>query len=263
MRSCLFRVLLLAALSPACASAPEAEESDDALVGGSREAGWLAAGYLASSDAPSRVVCGATLIAPKVVVTAAHCVHRHRTAPLVFGVGSVRERRHVAVRSIHYHAEAHPEGEGAVDVAHTLRLNDLAYLQLARPVTDVAPAAIPTASPKWAGCDVHLVAYGGRAEGESARVSATGCVVLKPEIAGDAILEIRPRGGAAVCHVDGDEGHAAMARDEAGREALVGVYVGSVTQSMSDCRAHLQLLNGYEDVAGHADFFAEALASGR
>jgi hypothetical protein len=40
---------------------------------------------------------------------------------------------------------------------------------------------------------------------------------------------------------------------------LVGFYVGSVTQGITDCRRGVQFLNGYESAYGYRDFFAEAI----
>ena len=55
---------------------------------------------------------------------------------------------------------------------------------------------------------------------------------------------------------------AAVAPDAAGAPVLVGVYVGSVTQALSDCRKYLQYLNGYEAPFGHLAFYEEGIAAG-
>jgi hypothetical protein len=67
--------------------------------------------------------------------------------------------------------------------------------------------------------------------------------------------------GGAVCHRDGDEGHPVVRPRADGKVELVGVYVGSVTGSFTDCRKYLQLLNGYEESSGHADFYRQAMAA--
>ncbi len=246
-----------------CASTTDgaAQEDEGALVGGAPESEWLAAGYLARADGSGGVLCGATLIGSGVVATAAHCVYRNKDTELAFGTGEVGGGRRVRVREVHYHPKAHVEADGFVDLVHALRLNDLAYLILDEPVRDVAPAILANRAPRLGDCDVRIIAYGDPKSDRAARKSAEGCVILKPEIHDDAIIEIRPHGG-AVCHDHGDEGHAAITAGPDGRPVLIGVYVGSVSQAATDCQRHLQLFNGYEDVAGHSDFFAGAVAHG-
>lgn len=263
----LLTVLVAVALvAPACAAPAEGDASEPtsgggALVGGAAEARFQAAGYLTGRDGTA--LCGATLVAPDVVVTAAHCAYRNKDDALAFGVGEIAAQKRVAVASIHYHPGGHVEQDGAMDLVHALRLNDLAYLVLERPVDGVTPALPATSSPSWASCRARIIGYGTASDGTNRRASVSGCVVLEPRLGSDAILEIRPETGSAVCHRDGDEGHAAIAEAEDGTPVLLGVYVGSVTQSFSDCKKYVQLLNGYEDVAGHADFFAEALRASR
>ena len=264
------RTLALALACVALATTGCAVESEDpiegtgeeALVGGTPESRFLAAGYLASADGSGPALCGATLIAPNVAVTAAHCVYRHRDRKLAFGVGEVSAKARVEVTEVKYHPEAHLEARGRIDLVHTLLLNDLAYMILASPVRGVTPAAIPAAKPAWASCDVRLVGYGKDDSERVTRKGVGGCVVLNAKLGTDQIVEIRPDSGGAVCHRDGDEGHAAIREGAGGAPVLVGLYVGSVTGSLTDCRRYLQLLNGYEESSGHADFYRAAIADG-
>lgn len=257
-------LLALLAASSGCDGAstgePATSEEQD-LVGGKAEARFQAVGYLtaAGSDEP---LCGATLIAPNVAVTAAHCAHRHRDQALDFGTGEIAERRRTAVRSVHAHPEAHLEKEGSVDLVHTLLLFDLAYLILDAPVDGVVPASLATARPRH-GDAVQLVGYGPLDDETLQRKGVRGRVVLNANLAGDSIVEIAPRDGGAVCHRHGDEGHPAVVADASGNPVLVGVYVGSVTQALTDCRKHLQLLNGYEATFGHLAFYEDGIEAGR
>jgi secreted trypsin-like serine protease len=234
--------------------------SEGQLVGGVQESRWRAVGYLTHSDEESGVACGATLIAPNVVVTAAHCAYRHRDHQLAFGVGDVAARTRVRVVEVHYHPSAHLERQGVLDVAHALLLNDLAYLVLERAVDGVQPAKLPSGEPER-GCGVELVGYG---DGDAAgtRTSVEGCVLVGAQLGTDSIVEIRPALGGAVCHRDGDEGHGAILPASDGAPVLVGIYVGSVTQSVTDCVRYTQLLNGYETSAGHLDFYEEGIRRG-
>lgn len=235
---------------------------ESALVGGTAEARWPAAGYLTRADGSTGALCGATLVAPDVVVTAAHCVLRE-TGPLAFGVGEIAAARRVPVAAVHVHPNAQRNATVLEKISRAMRLFDLAYVVLERPVEGVVPARLADTSPSFASCDVRLVGYGNAPDGTNRRASVRGCVVLKPRLGEDHILEIRPDSDGAVCHRDGDEGHAAIREGEDGRPVLVGVYVGSVTQSFTDCRRYLQLLNGYEDVAGHRAFLDEAVRASR
>jgi hypothetical protein len=230
------------------------------LVGGSAESRYRAVGYLAARDTDD-VLCGATLIAPNVVVTAAHCAYRSRDLALEFGVGEVQDGDRHPVQSIHYHPDAHLESEGSIDLVHTLLLYDLAYVILDEPVSDVLPARLSQLKPKH-GEAVQLVAYGPLANDTVRRKGVRGRVILNANLASDTIVEIAPRDGGAVCHRDGDEGHAAVAPSAEGAPLLVGIYVGSVTQSFSDCKKYLQYLNGYEATFGYVDFYEEGIAAG-
>jgi hypothetical protein len=140
-------------------------------------------------------------------------------------------------------------------------LFDLAYVLLEEPVEDVVPAALSTKRPRH-GEDVQLVAYGPLGDDEARRKGVRGTIVLNVNLAGDSIVEVAPRDGGAVCHADGDEGHAAVVPDAQGNPVLVGIYVGSVTQSFTDCRKYLQFLNGYEATFGHLAFYEEGIAAG-
>lgn len=258
---------LLVALNAGCSAetaAPDDEQAagEEALVGGKAESRFQAVGYLAAASEPTTAVCGATLIAPDIAVTAAHCAHRATKAKgaLVFGTGEIGAKRQVGVRELHAHPEAHLEAQGKIDLVHTLLLNDLAYLVLERPVAGVTPAAIPTAKPKWGSCDVELIGYGKSNDDRVIRKGVGGCVVLNAKLSTDQIVEVKPNMGGAVCHRDGDEGHPAIRARADGTPELVGVYVGSVSAAFTDCRKYLQLLNGYEESSGHADFYREAIA---
>ncbi len=258
------RTLLLAALvtlTAACTSeAPAEADSEDALVGGRSDATFAAGGFL-RVDGESRVACGATLLAPKVVVTAAHCVSGKEPSTLAFGVGDAdRVRAHA--REIHVHPSFHPEAVGHVDLRHALRMFDVAYVVLDREVTGVRPAALPDAAPAW-GADVRAIGYRASAKGAAPRrVGAPARIILTVDLGGDPIMEVHPRDGSALCVADGDEGSAVFGGTDAA-PVLVGLYVGSVTQGVTDCVRGSQYLDGYESAYGYRAFFAEAVAAGR
>lgn len=137
---------LLLALT-ACGGAVELETGArrDAVVGGQRETRYLAVGELL--EGPDRdslwgPVCGATLIAPDVVITAAHCVDG---PPHVQGVRINGEER--VARAVISNREY------VRFVGH-----DLAALVLEAPITSVTPAVVADVTANDAG--FRYVGYG-------------------------------------------------------------------------------------------------------
>jgi hypothetical protein len=268
VRANLFLLALLASTLACVGPEDDDEDADevleDALVGGARDLRWAAAGHLLRGPSidrldRSRPACGATLIAPNVVVTAAHCVV-DPDLTFAFGAGDVGSGPVVRVVSRHPHPKFQPEARRKIDLAHTLRLFDLATLVLERPVDFAEPAELPDGKPAM-GCNVQAIGYRAEAGGPSVRKSTTACVLLRFGVAGDSIFEVRPTGRSALCHADGDEGSPVVLRDPS-RQVLVGIYVGSLTQGLTDCRRSTQFLNGYESAYGFRDFLREGIARG-
>jgi hypothetical protein len=244
-----------------CSGNETAQSDDGFLVDGTPESRWEAAGYVTRADGSSGVLCGASLIAPNVAMTAAHCVYRNREAALAFGVGELSSGRRFSIREIGYHPKVSLEAEGFIDLVHTLRMYDLAYLVLDEDVPGVAPMELPATEPETE-CNVKLIAYGLGDDDSVVRKSVDGCVVLNAQLASDTIFEVMPSHEGAICNADGDEGHAAIIARDDGAPILVGIYVGSVTQSLTDCRTYVQFLNGYEATFGFLDFYEEAIQRG-
>jgi hypothetical protein len=252
---------LLGCLAFGCATSSDNDAASGSadLVGGQADLRWDAAGYLAkgaSMETLDRTVpaCGATLIAPNVVVTAAHCV-ADEGATFAFGAGNMGGPV-VRVAERHPHPDFHAASEGPVDIAHALRLHDVAYLVLEESVEFAKPAALPNAAPSI-GCSIQAIGYR-PTSGSAVRASTPACVMLQVELS-DPIFEVHPQGDGALCVAQGDEGSAVVSRDASG-VTLVGLFAGSVTQGLTDCVAGTQFLDGYESVFGYGDFLRAGIA---
>lgn len=257
MRLTLAAVASLVLVSAAgCASPTESEDAtsgdESEIVGGKRDQRWSASGYLVKGNDASKVKCGATLIAPNVVVTAAHCVLADKTATWAFGTGDAGQGELVKVVATRVHPSFHEEAQGSIDLVHALRKYDVAMLTLEKPVRGVAPATLPNDPPSM-GCNIQAIGYSG-----TARMSAPACVMFRITLGRDPIFEVHPAESSALCIRDGDEGSAVVAR-EANQQILRGIFVGSVTQGFTDCKRGTQFLNGYESMFGYKDWLNEGI----
>jgi len=256
-------------LGVGCASSGSADDaadapasSEDHLVGGTRDQRWSASGYLLAGTSMERldstkVACGATLIAPRVVVTAAHCVTDAGTM-FAFGTGDVGSGELVQVVERHAHPDFHPEAQGDFDLTHALRKFDVAYLVLAHAVDSVAPAQLISVKPP-VGCNVQAIGWRTEGSGKPVRESSPACVLFRVQLGADPIFEVHPAEGSALCHIDGDQG-SPVVRRQGDQQILVGIYVGSVTQSLTDCVGGTQFLDGYESMFGYGDFLRAGIA---
>jgi hypothetical protein len=248
--------------APAGDASDDSDNTEDQLVGGTREQRWAGSGFLVRGPSmerldTSRVACGATLIAPRVVVTAAHCVV-DAGATFAFGTGDVGSTPFVRVVERHAHPEFHAEAQGDFDLTHALRKFDVAYLVLERAVDFAAPAELIAEKPP-VGCNVQAIGWRAEGSAKPVRKSTPACILFRVQLGQDPIFEVHPAAGSALCHVDGDEG-SPVVRREGGKHVLVGIYVGSVTQSFTDCRKGTQFLDGYESMFGYGDFLREGIA---
>lgn len=162
LRSALLAGLVAASVGCAAEHAEDdAEASTEAVVGGSETRAVPAIGYLAhgfAADGRWLVVlpfCTGTLIAPDVVVTAAHCVEEAKSKgyALHFGTGVPREPEVlVPVAEAVMHPGYGPAGRHAYAF-------DIAYLVLSEPIHGVPLAKIATEEHEG-GCDYVATGYG-------------------------------------------------------------------------------------------------------
>ena len=261
-RPCLAALALTSALALGACAAPTDDgasdgQTEDQLVGGTRDQRWAASGYLVGKD-ESHVVCGATLIAPRVVVTAAHCVVDTATA-ISFGTGDVGSSKPVRVVERHAHPSFHPVAQGTLDLTHALRNFDVAYLVLERAIEGVTPAALIGEKPPE-GCTVTAIGYhADTAGGSPVRKSTPACILFDIKLGADPIFEVHPAERSALCVGDGDEGSPVVLRDGK-QQVLVGIFAGSVTGALTDCRRGTQFLDGFESMFGYGDFLRAGMA---
>lgn len=218
LRSAVLLCGLLAACAPASRSGeePAPSASARAIVDGTEVTGdpavvAIGARRIGCGDALG-VRCTGTLIAPHLILTAAHCVKDPRLGSdleVLFGSDATApDARVQRVAAVHTHPDYQADGDAA----------DLAILVLAE-ASPVPPVPLGSASLAGAaGRSVRIVGFGQtRASGEPPRKKRSGTARIS-EIR-DAIFLIAP-GPSMSCR--GDSG-GPLFDIESGREVLVGV----------------------------------------
>jgi secreted trypsin-like serine protease len=156
----------------ACEPPPDpSEEIDNPIIGGRVDNGDPAVVALFAQQPGSRSgsLCTSTLIAPTVLLTAAHCVH-----PQLVGAGArftaisgpnFRTGAQAAVRSTSFNPSFNPNNPFAG--------NDFAVAILAAPLAGVTPIPVNRTAPA-AGGTVRLIGYGNNDGGQSPDFTGTG-----------------------------------------------------------------------------------------
>ena len=146
----LVALTLVACAAPAPAAEEEEAATDSAIVGGTETLEMPEVGDIAYQN--GGMFCTATVIAPKVVITAAHCFS-YRTADvstegLVFQIQGAHTISSIGLAEVvSFTTEAHPSEN---DIA-IVRLNSALPVSLARPI-DLASA--------WPSWGTHFTMYG-------------------------------------------------------------------------------------------------------
>jgi secreted trypsin-like serine protease len=214
------------------------------IVGGRLEAGVPAVGYLLVANSPAEPVgpyCGATLIAPDVAVTAAHCVRGHDTFAVGFGeAGSAAPIRVVKTMR-------HPEYPGG-GFRH-----DVAVLVLE---SNAGIAALEIAPPQ-VGAFARFIGYGRTTEGPK---GAPGGWTYErkqetEEIVGADMLDVWTHGvDGGTCF--GDSGGPLLTGDD--HPAIIGVLWGSPPEEDVLCTPGTTRV--FTSLSGERGFIDRAIA---
>lgn len=244
-------LLVLSATLSACGARGEEREASAAIVNGHAPTAAEVHGVVALVDATDgTVLCTGALVAPAVVVTAAHCLTRYVAGDalagddgrpmlaVVAGAATTRdatsEERYAVARLV-----LHPQFPGApsADPSSLGADNDVGLLVLARPVTTDEPVSILPPPELDAAIDAGavLTIAGFGVTDPSALTSRGTLLVGSVNVVRRTEHELLARSADGVDTCFGDSGGPAFVRDTSGLLRLVGITSREAADSPDDC----------------------------
>ena len=150
------RLIALCAVSAALLFTLALAQTSPWLLTKEEHASWQAIGRLNQAGYKSHSLCTGTLVAPDVVLTAAHCFDLTRSDPVIFVAGWYRGG-YVAARKV---SDATIGAEFVLGAPLSMEMisQDWAFLKLESPIETVAPLPMVPWRP---GQSYDLVAYSG------------------------------------------------------------------------------------------------------
>ena len=152
-------------------SAASLAQNQSRIVGGNQASDgdypWMTALVEKGVDAVNGQFCGAALIDPNWIVTAAHCAEgvTPNNTEVIVGAYNLRDSQsgqRIAITEVKIHSGYRESNEGNLD-------NDIALFRLARPVTNVGTISLVSAANQiTAGTTATAIGFGLTSDGGSA-----------------------------------------------------------------------------------------------
>jgi hypothetical protein len=182
---------------------------DTPIINGQETSAYPAVGALLQQG---EAFCTATLIAPRSVLTAAHCVDGQDATSFVFGLGPSQDQLDTEIQVVS--AAQHPKYDG------NQLVNDVAVVTLGEDAPVAAMPMNPTMDDTWVGRPITLVGYGVSDGKAQTGAGIKRMVEVNIDQVDAQMLHYLAKGGKAECN--GDSGGPALV-DVGGKIMTAGI----------------------------------------